>query len=159
MTSSKFHKYGFVDQEFYEKALEYLPILTIDLVLQDTDGNFVLVKRKNPPLKNTFWTPGGRIHKGERSKLAAVRKCKEELGISTSFVNWNFIGFFEGNFRQNAFNTPYGSHTVSLVYHHQLGINPRDIHLDDQSSDFKLSTSLPAQFIDLFQKSLITQNY
>lgn len=155
--AEKLYKHGFIDEDFYKKSLEYLPILTIDLILQNKLGEFLLVKRSNHPLKGEFWTPGGRVHKGETLQHAAVRKCKEETGLDTQLLNWNFIGLFEGNFRKSHFDLNCSTHTVSIVYHHQLNIDD-NVVIDNQSSDYKFSKSLPEKFIRLFQNSLITQN-
>lgn len=147
---------GFIEEELYKKFVEFMPILTVDLILQDRDQKFILVKRTNEPLKNMFWTPGGRILKGEMCTDAAVRKCKEEIGLDTIKSNWEFLGILEDNYRSNNFNLECSTHTVSMVLQHQPLIDKENIILDNQSSEFKSDSMLPTEFIHHFSKSLVT---
>ena len=38
-----------------------LPILCVDLIIQNSEGEFLLVKRDNHPIKGYDWVPGGRM--------------------------------------------------------------------------------------------------
>ena len=52
------------------------PSVTVDLIIELTDGKIVLIKRKNPP---PGWAlPGGFVDYGETLEAAAVREAKEE---------------------------------------------------------------------------------
>ena len=46
------------------------------------DDRILLVKRKNPPAKNLWAIPGGKIKPGERMQKAAEREIFEETGLS-----------------------------------------------------------------------------
>ena len=46
------------------------------------DDRILLVKRKNPPAKNLWAIPGGKIKPGERMQEAAEREIFEETGLS-----------------------------------------------------------------------------
>ena len=48
----------------------------------------LLGKRKNPPAKNFFFVPGGRIFKSELKKHAFKRILKNELGFSLGKLNY-----------------------------------------------------------------------
>jgi len=45
------------------------------------DGRVLLVKRKNPPSKDRWAIPGGRVFPGERLDEAVKREIREEAGI------------------------------------------------------------------------------
>lgn len=45
------------------------------------DNRILLVKRKNPPAKNLWAIPGGKIKPGERMQEAAEREIFEETGL------------------------------------------------------------------------------
>ena len=87
---------------------------------------------------------------------AAVRKCKEELGIDTIKPNWEFLGIMEDNYRSNNFNLNCSTHTVSMVLQHQPLINKENITLDNQSSEFRSDSMLPNELIRHFSKSSVT---
>ena len=156
--SSELTSHTLIEEEFYKDILKVLPVLTVDLIVRTAQEEFVLVKRKSHPLKDRFWTPGGRIYKGETAQQAAKRKCLEELGLETELKNWSFIGFFEINARKSHFNLDCSTHTLSLVFAYSASIDHNLINIDDTSSEFDLSKSLPELFIHLFQNSLMVYN-
>jgi colanic acid biosynthesis protein WcaH len=45
----------------YQKIVEQIPIVCVDAVIMNRKGQYLLVRRKNEPLKGEFWLPGGRI--------------------------------------------------------------------------------------------------
>lgn len=70
----------FLEQELYQKIRESLPIVCVDLLVV-SNGQYLLVKRSQPPAKGQWWFPGGRILKNETIEQACKRKAKEELGL------------------------------------------------------------------------------
>ena len=60
------------------------PSVTVDLIIELTDGKIVLIKRKNPP---PGWAlPGGFVDYGETLEAAAVREAKEETSLDVTLV-------------------------------------------------------------------------
>ena len=54
----KFHGDGMIlPTEEYRRVASAVPIICVDCLL---------VKRANPPLKDEYWVPGGRVYKNER---------------------------------------------------------------------------------------------
>lgn len=60
-----------------------MPIPCVDLLVLDSGGNVLLLKRSNAPAKGQWWFPGGRVHLGEARAAAALRKLREECGLDT----------------------------------------------------------------------------
>lgn len=128
-----------IPSKLYKKIVESVPILCVDVILV-YKGKFVLVKRKNEPLKNSWWVIGGRALKGEMSYRAAVRKVKEETGLKVT--DYKFVGIYEDHYKKSAFGIPTSS--VSIVYRAEVeDFKPT---LDNTSSDIKLAASLPHRF-------------
>ena len=67
-----------------------LPIVVISIVNPENKAAFF--KRKNPPFKEYWEFPGGRIEFGESIEQAAKRELMEETGIK---AEPKFIKFFE----------------------------------------------------------------
>jgi ADP-ribose pyrophosphatase YjhB (NUDIX family) len=137
---------SFIENTLYKQILKSMPVLTIDLIVLDSNTKkYILVKRNNPPLQNEAMTPGGRILKNENAVSAAVRICKQELGLNIPQLNWGFMGFFEGMWDENIFEDPaVSTHTLSVVFYSRLLVNSSDVVLDSQSSEFILSDKLPS---------------
>ncbi len=56
--------------------------LTVDAIIQDKEGNVVLIKRKYPPFQNYYALPGGFIKEGEKPVDAVIREVKEETNLN-----------------------------------------------------------------------------
>jgi colanic acid biosynthesis protein WcaH len=69
-----------IPENLYHEILRNIPIACVDIVII-SNGCALLVKRKEPPAKNQWWIPGGRVLKGETLRDAARRKALEEVGI------------------------------------------------------------------------------
>ena len=55
--------------------------LTVDAVIEDRNGNVVLIKRKYPPFQNYYALPGGFIKEREKPTNAVIREVKEETNL------------------------------------------------------------------------------
>ncbi len=65
------------------------PVPTNGLILENNNGEILLVKRKFPPKKDYWDIPGGFINFKETVEESLVREIKEELGINLN----NFVYF------------------------------------------------------------------
>ncbi len=90
-----------------------MPILCIDLVIFN-DGKILLVKRKDEPLKDEWFFPGGRAHRNELLADAAKRIAENEVGLQIGFPL--FMGFEEMFFETDPFNHSGGTSTVNMVF-------------------------------------------
>lgn len=123
----------------YRKILSTMPIICVDCLVVNDKGEYLLVKRKNEPLKGEYWVPGGRVHKNERLADAVRRKMHEEIGVEVEIVN--SVGFFEEFYERTAEGADGGVHSISFVYL----VRPRsyNIRLDDQSSEWGWFSDAP----------------
>ena len=133
-----------IPETLYASIIKVLPVVCVDLVIENSKGNFLLVKRANYPLKDEWWVPGGRLLHAEKGIDGAFRKGREELGVELTSLD--FLGFFEETFAVDCRgqDTPY--HTISLVYRSRL-LGSEAICLDRQSTDFTWAKELPEKFV------------
>jgi len=124
----------------YRDIVKKMPIMTVDGIILYKD-KYLLLKRKNEPLKGRFWTPGGRVYRGEKITDALIRKIKEECGIDIKIIS--LMGFYEDFYPKNEFDIDY-VHTVSFVY--MAIATSNKIILDDQSSAYRWAKRLPKDF-------------
>ncbi|MDO9097342.1 MAG: NUDIX hydrolase [Candidatus Methanoperedens sp.] len=83
------------------------PLLTVDALIL-FEGKIVLIKRKNPPFKDSFALPGGFVEVGETVEAAVVREAKEETGLDIELIK--LLGVYSDPSRD-----PRG-HTVTVCY-------------------------------------------
>ncbi len=59
----------------------------VDAVIEDNEGNVILIKRKYPPFQNYYALPGGFIENGESASKALVREVKEETNLDVKILH------------------------------------------------------------------------
>ena len=110
----------FLELDSFENIVKYSPIAAIDLCILNKNNELLLGKRVNPPAKNFFFVPGGRIRKGEKISIAIRRILKDEINFQINDENLekvNFLGVFEHFYDDNFYgNKLFKSHYVVLAY-------------------------------------------
>ena len=132
-----------IPTEHYKKIIEVLPILCVDIIIKNHNGEYLLIKRANEPLKGKWWVIGGRVLKGESLEQAAKRKVKEEVGLEID--NVKSIGYYEDALETNPFCLTTPLHSISVVFSTIIE-DEQIVTLDYQSSDWKYTKELPTDF-------------
>ena len=133
-----------IEEATYREIIKNIPIICVDVIIKDESSQYLLAKRTNNPLSGEWWVIGGRVKMGESILNAAKRKLKEELGVISS--NLKYIGYYEDQFDNNAFDSNVIYHTVSMVF--SLVINRSQcFDLDSQHSEYAWFNDLPSRFI------------
>ena len=129
-----------IPDEEYKTCLKNLPIYTVDLVLLSKDLRRVLLfRRENAPLKSVYFTPGGRVCKGEKVEEAIVRKAEEELGLSVQYEDLIFGGFADEIFEDSIYDG-VKAHCFNLFWGYVLkeaDLESGVLRLDEQHTDGK----------------------
>ena len=102
-----------IPDEEYKMMLEKLAIPCVDIVIENSEGKVLMIKRSNEPAKGQWWLPGGRIFKKETIRDAAIRKIHEEVGLELSDVI--IIGAYETIFDEGPFGIESGTHSVNVL--------------------------------------------
>ena len=120
----------------FKTVIENTPLVSIDLCLI-CNGQVLLGKRRNEPLKGTWFTPGGRIHKNETWRDALLRIAEVELGLSDIAVEgFSLTGMWDHLYNNSALDQNTSTHYVNLPHYAEFKSKPQ-ITLDDQHGDFK----------------------
>ena len=127
---------GKLSDELYTKFHESMPIFCVDIVLKNSEGGFLLVKRSNEPANGQWWLPGGRLLRNETIDEAAVRKIKEEVGLDIKlFKGMNKC--YELIFNDSPFSHGRGTHNVTTCVSAEVS-DFDDFKLDGNHSELKL---------------------
>ena len=131
----------YLPEKEYQKIIKSMPIFCIDFLIS-FQNRYLLIKRKEEPLKNLYWVIGGRLMFKEKITHAAKRIQEREIG--TYFSNFREIGFSNYFFpdKQNSRAT----HTPTLLFHIAVKkmFNPI---LDEQHNNFIWSENIPKELI------------
>lgn len=119
------HAAGRLSTERFRAAVDMLPLVSIDLLVRDQRGRYLLGLRGNPPAQGRWFVPGGRIRKGEALAQALERLAGEELGMTLPPAHWRLRGVYE-HFYDINFAGEHGmpTHYVVLAYQTQLPAGP-----------------------------------
>lgn len=119
-----------IPEKKYKEIIKLMPIPCVDLIVENSKGEILLLKRKNEPAKGQWWFPGGRVYLGETRVEAAIRKLKEECGVHP--VSMNEIGTYDVILK---FSGGALSHGITTIF--KVKTTDPNIILDKQSILFK----------------------
>ncbi len=113
----------------------------VDAIIEDNEGNIVLIKRKYPPFKDFYALPGGLVEKGENLKHALIREVEEETNLGIQIIKK--IGYYDEEGRD-----PRGP-IHSTVYKCRIKGNVSDMKSRDDAVDVILVPKGKLKEIDL----------
>lgn len=100
----------------FKHVIKNAPLISIDLIVEDQMGRFLLGLRTNAPAKGYWFVPGGRVYKNERLEEALTRISLAELGKKYSFADCQFLGVYEHFYGDNAFSDEFDTHYVVAAF-------------------------------------------
>ena len=135
-----------IEEKLYKKIQEVLPICCVDVVIFNKNKEFLLLKRRNEPVKGYWWIPGGRILKGELIEKAVLRKAKEETGLDVKIKK--LLGVKETIFKKGIYGKSV--HTINIIF---LAIAKNNkVKMDSQSSEYKWFSKIDKNFYPYIKK-------
>ena len=125
-----------LDVQTFKAVVENTPLVSIDLCLV-CNSQIFLGKRRNDPLRGTWFTPGGRIYKNETWQDALLRILEVELGLSGIELNdFALMGIWDHFYSNSILDQNTSTHYVNLPHYAEFKSRPQ-ITLDDQHAEFK----------------------
>ena len=105
----------------FQQAVAALPLVSVDWVLTNPAGELLVGQRLNAPARGAWFTPGGRIRKGEPLAAALRRVAAEELGLADEPAGalaqrGEPMGAWDHFSPDAAFSLPMPTHYVNLPY-------------------------------------------
>ncbi|WP_108947106.1 GDP-mannose mannosyl hydrolase [Shewanella halifaxensis] len=106
----------YLDKHTFTKVIDSTPLVSIDLVVENSKGEILLGLRNNRPAQGFWFVPGGRIRKNETMDNAFKRLCHEELGLDKTRQQAEWLGAFEHFYDDCVFGDTISTHYVVLAY-------------------------------------------
>lgn len=112
---------GLLPLDQFRATVGVLPLVSVDWVLTNPAGELLVGHRLNAPARNTWFTPGGRIRKGEPLAAALRRVAAEELGLADERAGalaerGELMGAWDHFYPDAAFSPAVPTHYVNLPY-------------------------------------------
>jgi len=130
---------GWLPDKEFAKAVNALPLVSVDLVLLNTTGQMLLGLRKNAPARYWWFTPGGRVRKNEACEACLLRVAMSELGLKERDVQGaQLMGVWDHFYEDSACSSEVSTHYVNLPHVLQLK-QPLELDAlpDDQHSGWR----------------------
>lgn len=123
-----------LDSADFKAVVENTPLVLIDLCIV-CDGHLLLGLRNNEPLKDFWFTPGGRILKNEAWARSLKRIAQSELGLEVEGLeHFRLMGVWDHFYKNSAFDENISTHYVNLPHYICLEGRP-GLKLDEQHSE------------------------
>ncbi|MCC5450284.1 GDP-mannose mannosyl hydrolase [Rheinheimera sp. UJ51] len=106
----------FLDNSTFSTVLDSTPLVSIDLLIENTKGEILLGERKNRPAQGYWFVPGGRILKNESLAAAFARLTLAELGESFSLSEASLQGPYDHFYDDSVFGETPSTHYVAIAY-------------------------------------------
>ncbi|MBL4911008.1 MAG: GDP-mannose mannosyl hydrolase [Alteromonadaceae bacterium] len=126
-----------LNNDVFSTVIENTPLVSIDLVVLNKQGQALLGQRLNRPAKNYWFVPGGRILKNESLANAFKRLTKDELGTEYSIEQADLLGPFDHFYADNVFSDKFTTHYVAIAYILKLTQKLDNLPMNIQHNKYK----------------------
>ncbi len=123
----------FLSQEDFATVVRSTPLISIDLIVENERGEFLLGKRTNRPAQGFWFVPGGRVQKDETLANAFERLTLAELGLRLPMAAGQFYGVWQHFYDDNFSGPDFTTHYVVLGF--RLKVSEADLRLPDAQHD------------------------
>lgn len=106
-----------ISSDKFRLVIENTPLISIDFIIENRNGDYLLGKRINKPADGFWFTLGGRIFKNERIDAAIGRLSKKEFNLEITQEMLNFHGVYEHFYDNSYADNEISTHYVVLAYH------------------------------------------
>lgn len=117
----------FLSKDSFSSLIASAPLVSIDVVVLNEQGQALLGSRLNKPAKGYWFVPGGRIQKGETLEAAFERLTLNELGKCYSLTQAQLQGPYTHIYDDHVFGDEFGTHYVAIAY--RLIVKETDLSL------------------------------
>lgn len=117
----------YLKQDIFKTVIDSTPLISIDLIVMNSHGQYLLGYRNNKPAQGYWFVPGGRIYKGESLDLAFLRLTQLELGVEIERLEAKFLGPFEHFYSDSVFGEEVSTHYVVLGYQIEMSLDLEDL--------------------------------
>ena len=123
----------FLRHEDFATVVRSTPLISIDLIVENTHGEFLLGKRLNRPAQGYWFVPGGRVQKDEPLHVAFERLTEAELGLRLPLSAAEFYGVWQHFYDDNFSGDDVSTHYIVLGF--RLRVSENDLQLPNVQHD------------------------
>lgn len=122
---------SYLSDEVFKIIIENTPLFSIDVIVINDKGEILTGLRKNPPAKDYWFLPGGRVRKGETLNDAFSRITHDELGVSLDYSDALFLGVYDHIWDDSIYGESLSTHYINCPMLIEKKITDFDLSLDE----------------------------
>ena len=126
-----------LEKNLFKSVIQNTPLVSIDLVVLNADGQALLGERLNRPAKGFWFVPGGRILKNESLANAFKRLTLDELGTEFAIEQATLQGPHDHFYDDNVFGNEFTTHYVAISFVIKLTQPLSNLPMDVQHNGYK----------------------
>ncbi len=126
----------FLDKQTFSTVIASTPLVSIDLVVVNSNDEVLLGKRLNKPAQGFWFVPGGRIQKNETMNEAFQRLTLDELGVEFSIQQADLLGPFTHLYNDYVFGDDVNTHYVAIAYKLVVDVKTLNLPLNSQHNQY-----------------------
>ncbi|WP_097460152.1 GDP-mannose mannosyl hydrolase [Mangrovitalea sediminis] len=107
---------AWLDAATFKTVVSSTPLVSIDFLVENERGEYLLGRRKNRPAQGNWFVPGGRVRKNESLDIAFKRLTGTELGVELERTSAEFKGVYEHFYRDSIFGLQVSTHYIVMAY-------------------------------------------
>ena len=115
----------------FKTAVQLLPLVSIDFLVVNELGQLLVGRRRNPPAKDSWFVPGGRIRKAELLDEAFLRLTHAELGTAFARSASHAHGLYDHVYAEDFTGSEVDGGTHYVVLAHRLDVRAAELSLPD----------------------------
>ncbi|MBB3189446.1 GDP-mannose mannosyl hydrolase [Halomonas cerina] len=107
---------GWLSDDAFHQVIAHTPLISLDFVVTNPQGEWLLGQRVNRPAQGSWFVPGGRVRKDETLEAAAQRLTRAELGQAIELAHMRFLGVYQHFYADSMLDPGLSTHYVVLAY-------------------------------------------
>lgn len=138
--------------DIFKTTVRYFPTVSINILAENKNSEFLFLKRKNNPVKEWWWVPGGRLMNGETMAESVLHVLKAETGLTGEVIAlskeymeeiWDTKDFTEADWKNYDPETRF-VHYISTAAYVRIH-DAAAMTIDDQSAEILWSKTPPKE--------------
>ncbi|MDI5890283.1 GDP-mannose mannosyl hydrolase [Halomonas rhizosphaerae] len=124
---------GWLGDADFRQVVAHTPLVSLDFVVTDAQGAWLLGQRLNRPAQGYWFVPGGRVRKNETLAAAARRLTETELGRAMMLSDMCSFGVYQHFYSDSMLAPELSTHYVVLAYQVSLSLDLESLPCDQHS--------------------------
>lgn len=148
----------FLDKDTFSTVVKSTPLISIDLIVKNSDDEVLLGQRLNKPACGSWFVPGGRVFKNEKIEDAFKRTTQNELGVEININSATFKGIYQHFYNDNVFNDEFSTHYIVMAFEIHITNTPNTNNQHENYKWFSINDLLKSDDVYFYVKDYFDEN-